>query len=142
MATYNFAENFKNLYDYNQCFSLMRRTVETNTAALQIMVEGVQAIARRNAEALRDNTDQVLKASRETFQGGSPDVNLGRQVEVARTILENNLNTLREVTKTLTESSFEALDVINKRATENMEEFSRAAQPVANAAARATRKSA
>jgi phasin family protein len=125
-SPYAFAENFKNIFDFNQIFSTQRRNIEALSAANQVVVEGFQAAFRRQAEVQRDNVEEALKASRTMFQAGSPENSLTRQAECARTILENNFNTLREVTETITKSSFEAFDVLNKRATESLEEINKA----------------
>ena len=125
-SPYAFTESFRNLFDFNQLFSTQRRNIEALSAANQAMVEGLQAGYRRQAEVLRDNVEQVLKASREVFQSGSPENSVNRQAECARSILENNLNSFREVTETLTKSGFEALDVLNRRAAESLEEINRA----------------
>ncbi len=126
-SPYAFTESFKNFFDFNQLFTAQRRNIEALSAANQVMVEGVQAVSRRQAEVLRDNVEQVLKASRDIFQAGAPENNLGRQAECARSILENNINSFREVTETLTKSGFEALDLINKRAAESLDEINKSA---------------
>lgn len=136
-TTYPFADSFKQLFDFNQLFSAQRRNIEALSAANQVMVEGVQAVSRRQAEVLRDNVEQVLKASRDIFQTGSAENNLGRQTECARSILENNINSFREVTETLTKSSFEALDVLNKRAAESMDEINKTTGTAASRSRRA-----
>ncbi len=137
-SPYAFAESFRNFLDINQLFSTQRRNVEAISAANQVMVEGVQAGYRRQAEVLRDNVEQVLKASREVFQAGSsPENSLNRQAEYVRSIFESNINSLREVTETLTKSGFEALDVLNKRAAESLDEISSATGKAATKARKA-----
>lgn len=126
--TYNnpFADLFKNSFDFNQLFSTQRRNIEAFSAANQAFVEGVQAVSRRQAEVIRENVEDVLKASKDLMTSGTPETNLTKQGELAKTIFENTLANLREVTEMVTKSGFEAFDVLNKRAAETLEEISKA----------------
>lgn len=139
--TYNFADYYRNMFDYNQLFAMQRRNLEALTSAYQIMVEGAQAAGRRNAEVARDNAEQVLKASREAFSGGAPEANVSRQAECSRNIVENTFSCLRETSETMTKCGFEAFDVLNRRAAESLEELSKAAGS-ASAPAPRSRKAA
>jgi phasin family protein len=124
---YAFAEIFKQSFDMNQLFATQRRNIEALSAANQAIVEGAQAVSRRQAEAVRENVEKVLSASREMFNGGSPEAGLTRQAELTKTVFENALNNVREVTEMLTKSSFEAFDVLTERANKSIEELSKSA---------------
>ena len=126
--TYNnaFADMFKNTLDFNQLFSTQRRNIEALSEVNQTIVESAQAISRRQAEVIRENVENALKASKDLMSGGSPETSLTKQAEMAKEFFENALANLREITETATKSGFEAFDVINKRAAETIEEFSKA----------------
>ncbi|MDE3015543.1 MAG: TIGR01841 family phasin [Pseudomonadota bacterium] len=126
--TYNnaFADMFKNTFDFNQLFSTQRRNIEALSEVNQTIVEGAQAISRRQAEVIRENVENTLKASKEMMTGGSPETSLTKQAELAKEFFENALSNLREITETVTKSGFEAFDVLNKRTAETIEEFSKA----------------
>lgn len=126
-ATNAFSDAFRQQFDFNQLFATQRRNLEAFSAANQVIVEGAQAITRRNAEILRENMESLLSTSREMFTGGSPENNIGRQTEIAREMLENSLATMREATEMATKSGFEAFDVLNKRAAESLEELGQSA---------------
>ncbi len=125
---YNTAFNdaFKNMWDFNQLFSTQRRNIEALAEINQTIVEGAQAISRRQAEVARDNVENVLKASKEMLTGGSPENNIAKQADFTKAIFENTLSNMREVTEMVTKSGFEAFDVLNKRTAESLEEISRA----------------
>lgn len=127
--SYNFAftDMFKNAVDFNQLFSTQRRNIEAFSAANQVVVEGAQAISRRQAEVIRDNVENALKASKDLFTTGTPETNLTKQADFAKEIFETTLSNLREITEMATKSGFEAFDVLNKRAAETLEEVSSAA---------------
>jgi len=84
----------------------------------------VQAISRRQAELARQHVEKMLKTSKDMLVNGSPEINTGKQVELAKTLFESSLNNLREVSELMTKSSFEVFDVLNKRASESIEEIS------------------
>lgn len=110
-------------FDMNQAVSYGRRNAEAMTAASQAMSESVQAISRRQAELARAHVEKVLKTSKDMLVNGSPEINTGKQVELAKTLFESSLNNLREVSELVTKSGFEVFDVLNKRASESIEEI-------------------
>jgi phasin family protein len=126
MAT-NFAFNdfFKNNFDFNQLVTAQRRNIEALSAANQVVVEGAQAISRRQAEVIRSNVEDVLKASKDLLTSGTPETNLTKQADFAKSIFESALANLREVTEMVTKSGFEAFDLLNKQAAENLEAISK-----------------
>lgn len=123
---YAFADLFKQAFDLNQVFATQRRNIEALSAANQAIVEGAQAISRRQAEAVRENVENVLKASREIFSGGAPEAGFTKQAALTKQIVEANLSNLREVTELGIKSTFEAFDVFKTRAEETMAELSKA----------------
>lgn len=123
---YAFTDLFKGFCDFNQLFATQRRNMEALSEANQVIVEGAQAVSRRQAEVMRENVESVLKASRDMLTGGTPETNLSKQAELARSVFENTFSHLRELSEMVTKSGFEAFDVINRRAAETMEEVGKA----------------
>lgn len=111
-------------FDINSVVSIGRRNAEAVTAAGQAVSESVQAISRRQAELARANVEKLLKTTKDMLVNGSPEINTGKQVDLAKTMFEASLNNLREVSELVTKSGFEVFDVLNKRATESIEELS------------------
>jgi len=122
-ANYAFTDFFKGALDFNQLFASQRRNIEALSEANQVVVEGAQAITRRQAEVMRDNVENILKASRDLFTGGTPETNLTKQAEIAKDMFEKTFTHLREISEMATKSGFEAFDVLNRRAAETMEEI-------------------
>jgi phasin family protein len=131
-----FSDMFKNAFDFNQLFSTQRRNIEALSAANQAVVEGAQAISRRQAEVIRSNVEDALKASKDILTTGTPETNLTKQSDFAKSIFENTLTNLREITEMATKSGFEAFDVLNRRAAETLEEISKAAGATAQTSAK------
>ena len=109
--------------DVNGVLAFNRRNAEAASAASQCMAEGLQTIARRQAELARAQVDKVLKTTKDMMTGGSPEVNTTKQIELAKTMFENSLSNLREVSELVTKSGFELFDVVNRRAAEGLDEI-------------------
>ena len=128
----NSGDMFKNTLNFNQLFSTQRSNIEAISAANQAIVEGAQAISRRQAEVIRSNVEDTLKASKAIMTSGTPESNLSKQAELARSIFENTLANLREISETAMKSGFEAFDVLNKRMAESIEEIGSASASAAS----------
>lgn len=132
----NFADAFKSFgefksgsFDMNQAANASRRNFEAVSEAGQTMVESAQAIARRQAELARQQVEKMLKSSKDMLVNGSPEINTGKQIELARSVMETSLNNMREVSEMVTKSGFEVFDVFNRRAAEQLDEITRTAAP-------------
>lgn len=122
--------------DMNQIISQYRRAAETGSTVIQICSESAQAMARRNAEIMRSNAEQALKASKELMSNSSPEAAASKQADFAKTWLEYNVNSVRELMEMGTKSAQEAFDVVNKRVAEQMKEFSEAASSAAGSSSK------
>lgn len=111
-------------FDVNQVFSISRRNAEAFSAAGNVVAESVQAVSRQQAESVRTNMEQMMKAAKDMMSNGSPEINTSKQAELTKSLFETSLNNFREMSELMTKSLFEASDVINRRAAESMEEFS------------------
>lgn len=115
-------------FDFQSLFEVQRRNIEAFTAANQVIAEGTQAIARRQAEVLRDNVDSVLNVSKEFTATGTPEVNVEKQAAFSKDLFEKQLANAREVSEAVSKYSFEAFDLLNKRATESFDELGQVAK--------------
>lgn len=122
--------------DMSQLIAHYRRNAETGSAVLQIATESAQAFARRQAEILRSNAEQALKASKELMNNATPESAASKQADFAKSWLDYNVNSARELMEMSTKSAQEAFDVVNKRVAEQMKEFSEAASSAASAASK------
>lgn len=120
------ADLFKAPLDFNQLFSNQRRNLETASEINQTLVESCQAAARCSTEAMRENMEYMMKASKDVFSGGTPEASIAKQAECTKKMFERTLSNLREIGEMVTKSSFEAFDVLNQRCAESLEEISKA----------------
>lgn len=114
-------------FDANTVLAAQRKNMEVLSAANQVISESVQAISRRQAEVMRSNVENVLKASKEIWSNKSPETNTAKQAELAKSLYESAVSNAREISEMASKSSFEAFDLISKRAAESLSEINKAA---------------
>lgn len=114
--------------DMNAFVDIGRRNAEAFSAATSVVAESVQSASQQQAQSARGHVEQVLKAAKEMMVGGSPEINTAKQAELAKTLFEASMQSLRQTSETLTKSMLEASDVLNRRASESMEEMTRASK--------------
>ena len=112
--------------DFNQFFSFGRRNVEALTAANQAVAEGAQAVARRQAEILKNNTEEAIQLFRDVYSSKNPEASASKQAEFAKQAFESALSNLREMFEMVSKSNVEAAEVITKRVSEIMNESNKA----------------
>lgn len=121
-------------FDFNNLFELQRRNLEAFAAANQVVAEGAQAIARRQANALRENVDKLLSASKDLVSKGSPEFSLEKQATLAKDFVEKSLSNAREVSEIISKVGFDSFELLNKRAVESLDELNEVAAKTATSA--------
>jgi len=100
-----------------------RKNFEALSAANQLAIEGFQAVAKRQADILREGLEELTALSRELVTADqTPDARVAKQVELAKSSFEKSLANVRELGEMLMKSNTEACDVINKRISEALDE--------------------
>ncbi len=108
--------------DMEQLVASQRRNIEALTAANQLAVEGMQAIARRQTEILRQMMEEASHAARDVMAAGSPEDKAARQTELFKEAFKRGIANARELAEMVAKSQGEAFDVINKRVTDSLDE--------------------
>ena len=109
--------------DIESILATQRKNVEALAQANQLAVEGMQAVARRQAEILRTTMEEAAKAAQDMMVQGAPEDKLGKQTEIVKVGFERALSNMRELAEMVTKSNTEAFNVINKRFTESLDEM-------------------
>lgn len=100
-----------------------RKNFEAIAAANQLALEGYQAVAKRQADIVRESIEEFTKVGQElTATGTAPDVRLAKQAELAKAGFEKGLSNARELGEILMKSNTEAFGVISKRVAEALDE--------------------
>jgi len=110
------------IFDFEAAFASQRKNVEALTTANQLVFEGVQAVARRQAEIVRRAFEELSQVSRELTAAGAPEDRLAKQTALAKEAFEAATANAREIAEMLQKSSNKAVDVLSNRVSENLDE--------------------
>ncbi len=108
--------------DLETIMSSQRKNIEALTKANQLAIEGMQTVARRQAEILRGGFDEASALMREIMQTQSPEDRVVRQTEAAKKSVERALSNARELAEIVARANNEAFDVIKSRVGESLDE--------------------
>ena len=125
-------------FDINGLFAIQRRNFETFSAVNQIMSECAQNVAKRQSENARAAFEGYIKASKDILTNKAPEINTQKQVDYAKSVVEDAVSSAREISETVSRSATEAFETLSKRASDAAKEFSDVAS---NQQAQATKAS-
>lgn len=111
-------------FDMEAAVAAQRKNIEALTAANQAAVQGLQAVAQRQAEILSQAISEVSTVAQQLSSAGSnPQELTAKQTELARKAFEQALANARELAEMVSKSNTEAFAIINKRVTESLQEL-------------------
>jgi phasin family protein len=109
--------------DMEKVVASQRRNVEALTAANQLAIEGMQAIAKRQAEIYRQMMEETAEAMRGVMAAGSPEDKAARQTELTKEAFKRAIANMRELSEMVAKSQGDAFEVINKRVADSLDEI-------------------
>ncbi|MDS4022745.1 MAG: phasin family protein [Candidatus Competibacter sp.] len=111
-------------FDMDAIMAAQRKNIEALTAANQAAVQGMQAVAQRQAEILSQAMNEVSSIAQQLAGSASnPQEMTTKQAELARKAFEQALANMRELAEMVSKSNTEAFAIINKRVTESLQEL-------------------
>jgi phasin family protein len=111
-------------FDMNAIMAAQRKNIEALTAANQAAVQGMQAVAQRQAEILSQAMNEVSSIAQQLAGSASnPQEMTTKQAELARKGFEQALANMRELAEMVSKSNTETFAIINKRVTESLQEL-------------------
>ena len=117
--------------DFEPMIAAQRKNIEALTEANNLVVAGVQAVMKRQAEILQASMEQAKAVAAEIMVPGSPEAKLAKQAEVVQTAFQAALGNMKELADIVTKSNTEAGNVISKRVSESLDEVKAAVVKVA-----------
>ena len=117
--------------DFEPMLAAQRKNIEALTEANQLVIAGVQAVMKRQAEILQASMEQAKAVAAEIMVPGSPEDKLAKQAEVVQTAFQGALGNMKELADIVTKSNTEAGNVISKRVSESLDEIKAAVVKVA-----------
>ena len=109
--------------DMDALLKAQQKNIEALTAANRKAAEGFQAVAKRQAEILKDSMEEFSDTVREMMAGGSPEANAAKQAEAAKLAFEKALANMRQLAEMSAKANAEAFEAINRRVMESLEEI-------------------
>ena len=108
--------------DINALITTQRKDIEALVAANKQVYEGVQSLAKRQTEILRETLEAWQAAAKE-LAGKSLSEGIEIRTELAKRAFVKALGNMRELAEMSTKSQTEVLEGIKKRAQENLAEL-------------------
>lgn len=109
--------------DMEALLSAQRKNIEALTAANQMVAQGMQSVAKRQAEIMAQAMAEVGKVGQELAKAGNPQDMTAKQAELAKAAFEKAVANMRELAEMIVKSNDQAFDVINKRVSESLDEL-------------------
>ena len=111
-------------FDMEAIMSAQRKNIEALTAANQAAVQGMQAVAQRQAEILSQAMNEVSSIAQQLAGSASnPQEMTTKQAELVRKAFEQALANMCELAEMVSKSNTDAFAIINKRVTESLQEL-------------------
>jgi phasin family protein len=109
--------------DVDALVASQKKNVEAVVNANRIALEGMQAMAKKQAEVFQETMREATQAVSSLSKASSPQDLAAKQTELMKTAFEKSVTTMRELAEILTKSSQEATKTINARITASLEEI-------------------
>jgi phasin family protein len=108
--------------DVDAVVATQRKNLAALTQANQLAVEGVRALAERQAEIAQQAVEEASALFREWTQPGAPEDRLAKNIDVAKQAFEKGLANARELNELTTKASTDVFSVIARRVSEAFDE--------------------
>jgi len=115
--------------DFGALVERQRKDIEALTEANRIAAEGMQALAKLEAEILQKTMQEVMAAMSKAATGGDPMANASRQADLAQQAFGKALANMRELAEVASKSQSDAYAVISKRVQQSIQELTALMQP-------------
>lgn len=120
--------------DMSAVLEHQRKNVEALTTANKQALQGVQAVASRQSEILKETMEEAVNAMKQLSTAGGPAEVASKQAELLKSALEKALGNMRELAEMSTKANTEAFDVIKNRLTETVGEIKEMAKSLTSKA--------
>lgn len=105
-----------------------RKNFEAFASANQLAFEGMQAVAKRQGDIVRETIEELTKVGKEFSSiDQAPEARMAKQAEMAKAGFEKAIANLRELSDMLMKANGEAAEVITHRISEALDEVKDAA---------------
>ena len=111
------------MVDMDAIMASQRKNIEALTNANKLAFEGIQAVARRQADVMRQMIEEISGMVSELMSASSPEERVSKQADLAKAAYEKVLGNMKELAEMLAKSNTEAAEVITSRISESLDEL-------------------
>ncbi|MGF1615784.1 MAG: phasin family protein [Gammaproteobacteria bacterium] len=109
--------------DMSAVIEHQRKNIEALTNANRQVIEGLQSVATRQSEILRETMDEAVSALKSLTSSGNVTEAASKQAQLLGKALEKALTNMRELAEMSTKSNTEAFEVVKTRIADSVEEI-------------------
>jgi phasin family protein len=118
--------------DMSSVLEHQRKNVEALTASNKKAIEGLQSVATRQSQILKETMDEAVGALKALTTSGGPKELAAKQAELLKSALEKALSNMRELAEMAAKSNTESFEVIRNRFTASISEIKDMAKSITN----------
>jgi phasin family protein len=108
--------------DIDAIVAAQQKNLEALSAANKMAVEGWQALAKRQAELVREAFEHGVKATEQLVASKTPEERFVKHADLSKEAIETSLANARELTVLWTKSADKTVDIVASRVAESLEE--------------------
>lgn len=109
-------------FDVEAIVAYQKRNIEVLTEANRLLVEGTQAVAKRQAEMVNAGLERTVKAAQDLVAAPKPVDKAAKQVAFAQDALQLGLSNARELSEMIARTATAAVELCGRRYTESFDE--------------------
>ena len=128
--------------DMNAVVEHQRKNVEALTNANKQALEGIQTVATRQSEILKETMDEAVNAIKELSAASGPIEAASIQADLLNSALEKALANMRDLAEMTAKANTDAFDVIKNRLTDSLGEIKEMAKSLTSEEAKESGKGA
>lgn len=100
-----------------------KKNLEALTSANRVAFEGMQAVAKRQAEILQETMNEASKAVDSVAKAGSPPEMAAKQLEIAKQAFDKAISNMRELAEMVAKANEAAANTVNGRISATLDEI-------------------
>ncbi len=110
-------------FNFEALMNAQRKNIEAMTAVNQAAFESIQAIARRQAELVRQGIEETTQTMNAVMSSSSPEEKVIRQAEASKAAVDKCIANAREIADTVAKCNTQAMETVSARMSEGLEEL-------------------
>ncbi|MEM7442102.1 MAG: phasin family protein [Pseudomonadota bacterium] len=116
--------------DVDAMMAAQRKNLNAVAEANKLAVEGLQAVAKRQADVLKQSMEEMASTMQQLMANGAPQDKIAQQADLAKDGFEKVLANMKEVSEMVAKSNTEAAEVLSARVSEQLDEIKQTMQGI------------